>query len=65
MFELKPCHYYEGFSKFFLHIMVVQNPKKSKKSFFLVSYDVMLEYIYTKTNDQCNVLKNAIDSKND
>jgi len=34
----------------FLHIMVGQNPKMSnaKKLCFLVSYDVMLDYIYTK-----------------
>jgi len=31
--------------QFFLHIMVIQNPKKFKISHFFVSYNVMLEYI--------------------
>jgi hypothetical protein len=43
----------------FLHVMVIQNPKKFKISPFFVSHDVMLEYICAKTNVQCNVLKNA------
>jgi hypothetical protein len=29
MFELQLCHYYEGISLLFLHIMVGQNPNKS------------------------------------
>jgi hypothetical protein len=35
----------------FLHIMVSQNPKKSnaKQTNFLISYDVILNYICTKS----------------
>jgi hypothetical protein len=50
----------------FFQIMIGQNPKKSnpKKIHFLISYNVMLEYICAKT--MChNVLKMQIYSKND
>jgi hypothetical protein len=48
MFELQPCHYYEGFIMF-SHIMVgTQRIQMPKKLHFFISYDVMLEYIYAK-----------------
>jgi hypothetical protein len=52
---------------FFLHIMVGQNTKKSnvKETTFFNSYDVMLEYIFTKKCTLNNAFKMQIYFKND
>jgi hypothetical protein len=61
MFELQPCHYYEGFSQYFLHIMVGQNSNKSnsKKNAFknIIWCDVKL-YLCQK-HIRHNILKNT------